>query len=87
IQLVVSGVQELWQVAALKQILREQVKGVKEVIQQSFASGTAVFDVHMNGDAQRLAEELTQSNPGHFKLKVLGITPNKLDIKLVEGGS
>lgn len=87
IQLVVSGVQELWQVAAVKQILREQVKGVKEVIQQSFASGTAVFDVHMNGDAQRLAEELTLSNPGHFKLKVLGITPNKLNMKLVESGS
>jgi len=87
IQLVVSGIQELWQVATLKQILREQVKGVKEVIQQSFASDIAVFEVHMKGDAQRLAEELTLYNPGYFKLKVIGITPNKLDVKLVEGGS
>lgn len=86
IQLVVSGVQELWQVAAVKQLLR-QIKGVKEVIQQSFASGTAVFDVHMNGDAHRLAEELTSANPENFKIKVLDITPNKLNMKLVESGS
>ena len=37
--------------------------------------------------AQSLAEELTLANPGPFRLKVLGVTPNKLDMKLVETGS
>lgn len=86
IQLVIGDVQQVWQLSALKQLIR-QIKGVKEVIQRSFVSGVAIFDVHCNSDSQSLAEELTLSNPGYFRLKVLGIAPNKLDMKLVESGS
>ena len=85
VQLVIGDVQQVWQVAAVKQLLR-QIKGVNEVIQRSFVSGVAIFDVHWSGESQRLAEELTLANPDHFKIKVLSITPNKLDMRLVEKG-
>ncbi len=87
IQLVIGDVTQIWQLAALKQLLRERIPGTKDVIQRGFISGVATFDVHCQGDSQRLAEELTLANPGPFRLKVLGVTPNKLDMKLVETGS
>lgn len=87
IQLVIGDVTQVWQVAALKQLLRERIPGTKDVVQRGFVSGVATFDVHCQGDSQSLAEELTLANPGPFRLKVLGVTPNKLDMKLVETGS
>ncbi len=87
IQLVIGDVTQIWQLAALKQILRERIPGTKDVVQRGFVSGVATFDIHCQGDSQRLAEELTLANPGPFRLKVLGVTPSKLDMKLVETGS
>jgi hypothetical protein len=87
IQLIIGEVSHVWQVAAIKQLLREQAKGADEIIQRSFVSGVVIFDILWHGDSQSLAEELTLANPGHFKLKFFGITPNKLDAKLVETGS
>jgi hypothetical protein len=87
IQLVIGEVSQVWQVAAIKQLLREQAKGADEIIQRSFVSGVVIFDILWHDDSQSLAEELTLANPGHFKLKFFGITPNKLDAKLVETGS
>lgn len=86
IQLVTVDVHHVWQMSALKELLR-QIKGIKEVIQRSFVSGVAIFDVHFSGDSQALAEELTLANSGYFRLKILGVMPNKLDVKLVESGS
>jgi hypothetical protein len=84
IQLVIGDVTQIWQVAAVKQVLRERIPGTIEVIQRGFVSGVATFDIHCQGDSQRLAEELTLVNPGPFRLKVLGVAPNKLNMKLVE---
>ena len=87
IQLVIGNVQQVWQVAAIKKLLRSNIKAIKEVIQRSFVSGMVVFDVRYAKDSQSLAEELTLANPQYFKLKVVGVTPSKLDVKLVEKGS
>jgi hypothetical protein len=84
IQLAIGDVTKIWQVAALKDLLRGKIPGTKEVVQRSFVSGVAYFDVHCHLDSQKLAEELTMANPGPFRLRVLGVTPNKLDMKLVE---
>lgn len=87
IQLVIGDVTQVWQVAALKDLLRGKIPGTKEVIQRGFVSGVATFDIHCLSDSQKLAEDLTMADPGPFRLKVLGVTPNKLDMKLVETGS
>jgi len=86
IQLVIGNVIQVWQVAAIKKLLSKNTKGIKEVIQRSFVSGMAVFDVRYARDSQSLAEELTVANPAYFKLKIVGVTPSKLDVTLVEKG-
>lgn len=84
VQLVMGDVTQLWQVAALKKLMREKISGVTDVVQRSFVSGVATFDVHLKGDSQRLAEALTLADPGYFRIKVVGVTQNKLDARLVE---
>lgn len=84
IEVVVGDVTQVWQVAALKQLLRERVKGVKELVQRSYVSGVAIFEVRAALDTQALAEQLTLAKPEHFALKVLAVSPNKVDARLVE---
>jgi hypothetical protein len=87
IQLVVGNVEQVWQVAAIKKLLQSNTTGIKEVIQRSFVSGMVVFDVRYAKDSQSLAEALTLAKPQYFKLKIVGVTPSKLDLRLVEKGS
>ncbi|MBE0586058.1 MAG: hypothetical protein IH612_20135 [Desulfofustis sp.] len=87
IQLHIGNVSQIWQVAAVKKLLREQVGGVSDVVQRSFVSGVAVFEVHYNGSPQALAEALTLATPNYFRLKVVAVSATKLDTQLVEADS
>jgi hypothetical protein len=87
IQLIVGNVTQIWQVAGLKKMLREQINGVQDVVQRSFVSGVAVFEVHFGGSSQKLAESLTLAKQKYFKIKVHGVSSRKLDAKLIETGS
>lgn len=84
IRLMIGNVDQVWQVAAVKKLLRKQIRGVDDVVQRSFVSGVAVFDVYWKGACQELAEALTLAKPRYFRLKVIGVTDSKLDAKLVE---
>lgn len=83
VALIVGGVEQVWQVAAIKQTLRENVRGVSDVSQRSFTAGVVAFDVMWSGDSQKLAEELTLAKPAYFRLRVLSVTPNKIDAQFV----
>lgn len=87
IQLTLGNVNQVWQVAAVKKLLRKKIRGVDDVVQRSFVSGVAVFDVFWKGGCQKLAEALTMARPRYFRIKVVGVTDAKLDAKLVETGS
>ena len=85
IRLLVSNINQIWQLAAIKDLLRSQ-KGVSDVVQRSYVTGVAEFDVHWGGSTGVLAEELTLAEPQAFRLKVLGISQHKLDVQLVSVG-
>ena len=84
IQCVIGNVTQIWQVAGIKKLLREQIQGVEDVVQRSFVSGVAVFEVHFSGSSQKLAESLTLAKQRYFKIKVHGVSARKLDAKLIE---
>jgi hypothetical protein len=87
IQLVIGNVSQIWQVSAIKNLLRKDIRHVEEVVQRNFVSGTAVFEVTCGSDAQALAEALTMAKPAYFRLKVVGVSSGKLDMKLVDTDS
>lgn len=82
VRILVSNINQLWQLAAIKDLLKQN-RGISDVVQRSYVTGVAEFDVFWRGSSDRLAEEITLANPGFFKLRVLGITQAKLDVQLV----
>jgi hypothetical protein len=87
IHLVIGNVSQIWQVAAIKNLLRKDIRHVEGVVQRNFVSGTAIFEVTYGNDSQALAEALTMAKPAYFRLKVIGVSPGKLDMKLVDTDS
>lgn len=82
VRLLVSNVSQLWQLSVIKDTLRQQ-KSASDVVQRNYVSGVAEFDLNWRGGTDTLAEELTLANPEYFKLRVLAISPGKLDLQLV----
>jgi hypothetical protein len=87
IKLVIGNVSQIWQVSAIKDLLRKNIRHVDEVVQRNFVSGTAVFEVTYRSDSQALAEALTMAKSSYFRLKVVGVSPGKLDMNLVDTDS
>jgi len=83
VRLLVSNVDQLWQLSVIKDTLRKQGQA-SDVVQRSYVSGVAEFDLMWRGNTDTLAEELTLANPNYFKLRVLAMSPGKLDLQLVK---
>lgn len=82
VQLVVSGL-SLPQVGAFKDVLRTQVRGVKDLQQRSYVANTATLDVELKGTAQTLADDLPRKDFGTFRVEITGMTSNHLDLRAV----
>ena len=82
VRLLISNVYQLWQLAAIKKIVRQQANA-SDVVQRSFVSGVAEIDLQWKGGTSLLAEELTLAEGQYVQLRVLGITPGKLDLQVV----
>ena len=83
IRLVIGDVKFLWQLASLRKAIKEKIPGTQELIQRSFVRGVAIFEVKTIKDSQFLAEELVLLSGEDFRLQVISISPNKVDLKLV----
>ncbi len=65
--------------SALKEKLREQVKGLKQIYQRSYSRGTAELDLDMKGNTQGLAEDLTAIRIQGKKIVILETSPNRIE--------
>ncbi len=81
VQIVISGL-SFAQLAKFKEVLAQQVRGVKDLQQRSFTANVATLDVDLKGSAQAMADELALKNFGSFKVEVTGFSPNRLALKV-----
>jgi hypothetical protein len=82
VQLVVSGL-SLSQVGVFKDILRKQVRGVKDLQQRNYEANTVTLDVDLKGTAQSLADDLLRKDFETFRVEVTAMTSNHLDLRAV----
>jgi len=62
--------------------VQSQVRGVQKLNQRSFTAGVAVIDVDTRTTAQAMAEELAMKNFETFKVEIVGLSANKIDMKV-----
>jgi len=84
VQLQVLNITNFSQLNTFKNSLTYYVRGLQAVNQRSFEGGTALFDVDIKGNAEQLASELEAKEIEGIKVQVVGLTANKVTVKIVE---
>jgi hypothetical protein len=79
IQLVVSEV-SFMQLKRVKEILKNEIRGVKDVYQRSFQSRVAKLDVDIQSTTEMLADELASKQFEGITLEITGMTENRIDL-------
>ncbi|MEE9119271.1 MAG: hypothetical protein V3U02_11865, partial [Calditrichia bacterium] len=84
VQLQVLNITSFSQLNTFKNSLSYYVRGVQSVNQRSFGGGTALFDIDIKGNAEQLASELEAKEIEGLRLQVVGLTANKVTVKIVQ---
>ncbi len=70
------------QFAKFKDVLLNQVRGIKDLHERSFNGTTAKISVDSKNSAQTLSDEILLRNFGAFSVEVMGSTANSLELKV-----
>ncbi len=71
------------QFVKFKDLLRNQVRSIKDLHERSFTGGTARISVDSKSSAQQLSDELLLKDFGTFSVDVVGSTANSLELRVV----
>ncbi len=81
INITISGLSKT-QFVKFKDVLRNQVRGIKDLHERSFAGTTAKISVDAKGSAQTISDELSLKDFGTFGVEVISSTANSLELKV-----
>jgi len=82
INITVNGLNKT-QFVKFKDVLRNQVRGIKAVNERSFQNGVAKMSVDSKSSAQIVSDELSLKDFGTFAVEVVSSTANQLELKVV----
>ena len=82
IKLIVGGLRSYQDLLRFKEIVAAEVKGFKEIYQRSYADGQAELDIEMDGNSQSLADDLAAMEMNGRRVKIVGITQNRVEAQL-----
>jgi len=86
VQLQVLNISSFGQLNTFKNSLQYYVRGIQAVNQRDFSAGTALFDIDIKGNAEQMASELEAKEIEGLKLQVVGLSANKVTVKIVQPG-
>lgn len=81
INISISGLSKM-QFVKFKDVLRNQVRGIKDLHERSFSGNTAKISVDAKGSAQSISDELLLKDFGSFTVEVISSTANTLELKV-----
>jgi hypothetical protein len=82
VKLIVSGFNSNSELQEFKSLLAEEVKGFKGANQRYYSRGKVELDLEIEGDAQAVAHDVEQITVKNKKIKVLEISPNRVEAVL-----
>jgi hypothetical protein len=81
VNITVTGLNKT-QFAKFKDMLLNQVSGIKALRERNFNGTTAKISVDSKNNAQTLSEDILLKNFGAFSVEVMGSTANSLELKV-----
>jgi hypothetical protein len=79
----VGGVDQAWKLKAIRDKLRGMTDKVQNVVQRSYTSGLAVFELDSTIPPEELSEELILSPPEGLKFQSLDVGQGKISLRAV----
>lgn len=83
VNITVTGLTTKTQFVKFKDVLRNQMRGIKDLHERSFANGVAKISVDSKTSAQLLSDELSVKDFGGFSVEITGSTANSLELRVV----
>jgi hypothetical protein len=83
VNITITGLTSKAQFVKFKDVLRSQMRGIKDLHERSFANGVAKISVDSKTSAQSLSDELSLKDFGTFTVDVTGSTANSLELRVV----
>lgn len=84
VKMIVNGFTSFDQLNNFKNTVKFLVRGVKDIYSREVKGDMAEMDVKITGNANQLARELEKKDLDKFKVKVIGLSMNKITVKLTE---
>jgi hypothetical protein len=81
VNITVTGLNKT-QFVKFKDVLKNQVRGIKDLHERSFSGNTAKMSVDCKGSAQSISDELLLKDFGTFAVEVVNSTANSLELKV-----
>ncbi len=82
INITVNGLNKT-QFVKFKDVLRGQMRGIKDLHERSFQNGVAKLSVDSKSSAQVLSDDLSLKDFGTFSVEVVSSTANQLELRVV----
>jgi hypothetical protein len=82
VNITVNGLNKT-QFVKFKDVLRNQVRGIKGLNERSFQNGVAKMSVDSKSSAQIISDELSLKDFGTFSVEVVSSTANQLELRVV----
>jgi len=82
VNITVNGLNKT-QFVKFKDVLRNQVRGIKGLNERSFQNGVAKMSVDSKNSAQIISDELSLRDFGTFSVEVVSSTANQLELRVV----
>ncbi len=82
IQLSISGAVSYERLLAVKEALRENIRGVKNIYQRTFTAQNALLDVECTETAPALADAIARTDYTDFAVRITGVTQNKITLEI-----
>lgn len=86
INITISGFTTKAQFVKFKDVLKNQVRGIKNLHERSYANGTAKISVDSKNSAQILSDELATKDFGTFSVDVTSSSANQLELRVIPPG-
>ncbi len=84
VKMIVNGATSFDQLNSFQSTLKFFIRGIKDIYTREVSGEMAELDIKITGNANQLARELERKNLDKFKVKITGLTMNKVTLQLSE---